>query len=70
MGVHEGRGTLARAMKDLLTRWAETRAQWNDENAKRFEQERLLNFEHDLRAAVGAMDAMSVLLQQIRRDCE
>ena len=70
MGVHEGKGILARAMKDLMLRWQETRSQWDDANAKRFEQERLLNLEHDLRSAVGAMDTMSILLAQIRRDCE
>ncbi len=70
MGVHEGRGTLARAMKDLMLRWQDTRTEWDDAQAKHFEQERLLNIEHDLRAAVSAMDAMSVLLSQCRRDCE
>jgi len=70
MGVHEGRGSLARAIKDLMLRWAETRSEWDDAVAKRFEQDRLLNIENDLRAAVGAMDTMSVLLAQIRRDCE
>jgi len=70
MGVHEGRGTLARAMKDLMLRWQDTHSQWNDAQAKRFEEERLLNIEHDLRAAVGAMDSMAVLLAQVRRDCE
>jgi hypothetical protein len=57
-------------MKDLMLRWAETRSQWDDANAKRFEAERLLNLEQDLRSAVGAMDTMAILLQQIRRDCE
>jgi hypothetical protein len=70
MGCHEGRGALARAMKDLMIRWAETRSQWDDANARRFEQERLLGLEQDLRAAVGAMDTMAILLQQIHRDCE
>ncbi len=70
MGCQEGRGALARAMKDLMLRWAETRSQWDDVNARRFEQERLLSLEQDLRAAVGAMDTMAILLQQIRRDCE
>ncbi len=70
MGVHDARGTLARAIKDLLLRWEETRAQWNDANAKRFEEERLIGLEQDLRSAVSALDSMAVLLQQIRRDCE
>jgi hypothetical protein len=70
MGVHEGKGTLSRAMKDLMSRWQEARSNWDDANARRFEGERLRSLEQDLKSAVGAMDSMSILLQQIRRDCE
>jgi ABC-type xylose transport system substrate-binding protein len=70
MGVHEGRGTLTRAMKDLMIRWQQTRGEWDDANARKFESERLVSLEQDLRAAVAAMDTMAILLQQIHRDCE
>jgi hypothetical protein len=70
MGVHEGRGALARAIKDLMNRWQETRSEWDDSVAKRFEEQRLIALQQDLKSAVGAMDTMLVLLQQVRRECE
>lgn len=70
MGVNEGRGALARAVKDLLLRWQDARNVWNDVNAKRFEEERLIPLQQDLKAAVSAMDSMAVLIQQVRHDCE
>ena len=70
MGVHEGRGALARAIKDLLARWQETRSEWDDAMARKFEEQRLIALQQDLKSAVSAMDTMVVLLQQVRRDCE
>ena len=38
MGVYEGRGQLAKAIKSLMQQWAETRSSWSDErpgNSKR-----------------------------------
>lgn len=69
MGVHEGRGQLAKAMKDLSQRWLEARGQWNDAQSKQFEEQHLMAIEADLRNAVGAMDQMASLLSQIQRDC-
>jgi hypothetical protein len=70
MGVHEGMGHLAKAMKDLSLRWNETRSGWDDANSREFEKNFLEPIERDLRTAVSAMDSMSVLLHQIHRDCE
>ena len=70
MGMHEARGTLAKAWKDLMNRWLETRAQWDDAQAQHFEQAYLLNLESDLKVAGAAMDQMAVLLQQAKRECE
>ena len=70
MGVHEGRGALGKGIKELLQKWQETRMTWDDEVAKGFEKQRLELFETDLKAAISAMDTMTVLLRQIRRDCE
>ena len=70
MGVYEGRGQLARAIKDLNARWMETKASWDDANAKAFEEKFLIPLEQDLRQAVGAMDQMAVLLVQAHNDCE
>ena len=70
MGMHEARGTLAKSFKELMLRWAETRAAWDDAQAEHFEQTYLLNLESDLKAAASAMEQISVLLNQVKRDCE
>ena len=70
MGVYEARGSLAKAMKDLMLRWSETKSDWNDAASARFEKEFLVTLEQDLRTAVASMDHMAVLLQQARHDCE
>jgi hypothetical protein len=70
MGVHEGRGNLNRALKDLTHRWQECKGSWDDAASETFERRFLVPLEQDLRKAVSAMDTMAVLLGQIRRDCE
>jgi hypothetical protein len=70
MGVQDGRATLTKAMKDLLSRWSDTKAQWNDVMSKNFEKNRLEPMEADLRSANAAMDQMSQILNQARRDCQ
>ena len=70
MGMHEARGTLSKAMKELLLRWRECRAQWDDVQAEEFEATYLFNLESDLKVAGAAMEQMSTLLHQVHRDCE
>ena len=70
MGVYEGRGQLAKGMKELMAAWMETKSSWKDQNADRFEKKHIQPLEMDLRAAVSAMDVMSQLLSAIKRDCE
>ena len=70
MGVHEGMGHLAKAMKELTLRWNETKLNWDDANSREFEKKFLEPIERDLRVAIGSMDQMAVLLHQIYRDCE
>lgn len=69
MGVHEGRGQLTRALAELMLRWNETKVSWDDANSRHFEKTVLEPLELDLRSALSAMDHMSQLLGQIRRDC-
>ena len=70
MGIYEGRGQLAKAMKDLMLKWNEAKMDWDDTVSHQFEKEHLIPLELDLRNATGAMDQMALLLQQIYRDCE
>ena len=69
MGVHEGRGQLNKAMKELNNRWLEARGQWQDSQAESLEKTYLVPLEADMKNAVGAMDLMAILLDQIRREC-
>lgn len=70
MGVYEGRGTLAKALKSLEGRWAETAAEWDDIRAREFEQRFLVPLRQDLMNAVAAMDHMAVLMSKVRSECE
>ncbi len=70
MGVYEGRGTLGKALKELLARWAETRVSWDDAVSRQFEEKYLRPLESDLKSALGALDHMATVLQQVQRDCE
>jgi hypothetical protein len=70
MSVHEARGTLAKAMKELMTRWADVKGNWDDVQSRAFEETYLRNLESDLRVAASAMDQVAQVLHQVRRDCE
>jgi len=70
MGVYEGQGQLARAMKDLLARWAEAKSNWDDANSAQIEKSLLEPLELDVRNAMAAMTQMAQMLQQAERDCE
>jgi hypothetical protein len=69
MGVYEGRGQLARAMKDLTNRWLETKSTWQDATSAAFEKEHLVTLESDLRQAISAMEHMANIINQVKRDC-
>ena len=70
MGLHEARGMLAKAMKDLSNRWRETKVNWDDAQSEQFEKKYMETVESDMRMAMTAMDHLAVVLAQIERDCE
>jgi predicted secreted Zn-dependent protease len=69
MGVYEGRGQLAKATKELMARWVETKGDWDDSVSHNFEKRFLVALEMDVRAATSAMDTMAQVLAAVRRDC-
>jgi hypothetical protein len=69
MGVFEARGTIAKALKDLMIRWQDVRVQWDDDRAIEMEKDVLEPLEQDARMAANAMDQLAVQLSQARRDC-
>ncbi len=70
MGMFEGKARLGKSMKELMMRWSETRATWDDAQARAFEARHLVSLEMDARQALGAMDHMAQILMQAKRDCE
>lgn len=70
MSVFESRGQLSGAMKDLLIRWQDTKFNWSDAVSRAFEKEFIEPLETELRSAGSAMDQLSVVLQQVRRECQ
>ena len=64
MGVHEGRGNLSKAYKELTRRWVETKSSWDDGTSDKFEKRHVLPIERDMRTAVAAMDAIAIVLSQ------
>jgi len=70
MSVHESRGNLAKAVKELTLRWTEARQNWDDAQALDFEDKFIRELEANIRSAGSAMDQIAVLLTQARRDCE
>ena len=70
MGVYEGRGQLAKALKQLMLRWAEARGSWDDAAGAHFEKKYIEPLNDDMKATTNAMDHMAAVLSQVRRDCE
>ena len=69
MGMHEARGTMAKAMKELMLRWQETRGSWDDARAEQFEKMYIEMLQNDIRTAANAMDQIANVLHAARRDC-
>jgi hypothetical protein len=70
MGLHEARGNLAKAYKDLMLKWGETKATWDDAQSRQFEEQYLRELASNLRVAGSAIDQMGTLVHQVKRDCE
>lgn len=70
MGLHDSRGRIARAAKDLATAWAAARHEWRDVNAQRLEEQLLVPLDQRVKQAVTVLDQMYVLAEQIKRECQ
>ncbi|HET6251177.1 MAG TPA: hypothetical protein VFE47_26075 [Tepidisphaeraceae bacterium] len=69
MGVYEGRGQIAKQIKELMNRWYETRRVWDDSMSQQIEKDCLVPLEMDVRNGVGAMEHIAQVLAQIKSDC-
>lgn len=70
MNLDAGRSKLYSAMKTLTARWEATDLHWQDSMRRQFEEESWIPLEDLTAAALGAIDQMSTVLHQMRRECE
>jgi len=70
MSVSVAQANLLDALKDLRLRWAHIQEVWNDPASRRFDQDVIQPLEPRVVAAIRALDQVSELLVQVRRDCE
>ncbi len=70
MGVYEGRGQIAKSIRELMNRWMETTREWDDVMAKEIEKDTLVPLEMDVRNACGAMEHIAQILAQIKQECK
>jgi hypothetical protein len=64
-----GGGKMAAAMKDLSAHWLETKDDWNDITARRFEEAYLAQLEPLVRMTLDAISRLAESLERAQRDC-
>ena len=69
MSLPSGAGNLEEARKVLLARWREVRAGWDDDVARRFEEEVVEPLLKDLTRGAQAMMAAGAEAAAARNDC-
>lgn len=70
MSLSAGRNMLRGAVKDLLVKWEQARLGWDDPMSQELEKFHLAPLEPKARNALAAMDKMTELVAQARRECE
>ena len=69
MSLPTGAGNLEEARKVLLARWREVRTGWNDDVARRFEEEVIEPLVKDLARGSEAMTAAASEVSAAKNDC-
>lgn len=69
MGMHEGRASVRKSVKELMMHWSEARAQWTDSNAHQFEERFIIPFGQNAKKALSGMDTMAQIISRIKQDC-
>lgn len=68
MSLSVSKGMLADAAKELATAWKVARRDWDDETARRFEEEYLEPITPRIRGSLAAMDALAAMMAKAERD--
>ena len=69
MSLASSRNRLSAALKELLARWEQARAQWDDPMSQDFEQHYLALLEPKLRNTLTAMEKLEAILARARHEC-
>ena len=69
MSIGVGISTLSDARKVLMARWDQLRRTWDDEAARRFEQQFILPADRDLKQAIDAMSQTQRAAQRAQQEC-
>jgi hypothetical protein len=70
MSIHESRGTLSDATKELFARWNDIQTVWHDAQSQEFEKTYLEPLQLTVRNALKAMEQLNLTLQTIKSDCQ
>ena len=65
-----GAGRIRHALEHLETVWNENSASWNDSVSQRFREEHLDSMIPRLKLGLDAISRMSLLIDEVERDCE
>jgi hypothetical protein len=68
--LSDGAARLRDAFDDLAAAWIATQPAWNDDVSRRFAEQHLDPLGPVFKAAVDAATRMSLVVQQMVRDCE
>ena len=69
MSLGTGRYQLYSSLETLCAQWDEIRPRWNDGVRQDFEEQYWNHVEPGVNAALAAMDRLTQVLGQLRREC-
>lgn len=69
MRLTTGRGKLKQSYDNLLLRWEDVVAGWDDAARRAFEEEHLEPLAPDVQGALRAIDRLSAVMTQLQQDC-
>jgi hypothetical protein len=70
MSLSAARGKLLEAHQVVQSRWTDVRNGWNDQVGRQFEADHWVEIAPAVEAALRAIDRLSVVVTQMRHECE
>jgi hypothetical protein len=68
--LSSGAGRIRYAQENLQTAWNEVSSQWSDAVSRRFSEHHLGPMIPSIKLALDAISRMSLLMDEVERDCE